>query len=268
MRGFLGIVTAGLLALGMTGAPVEARSLDDIIKSGVVRVGTYADQPPLSALNNKNELEGFDVDVANLIAKAMNVKLEIVTLTTEQRVPFLTADRIDISLGALTRTPSRALLVDFTIPLHSETVQVLTTENTPLKAWTDLNDPKYTLAAGRSTWTADMVKEKLPKAQTLLLEGPVDQVRAVAQGRASAIVDILATDMPFTKNYPDVKWRLVDAEIYNAWCGMGIKKGEEGLRNFLNVFIFDLHSKGVTQDLWAKWYGAPNPKAVPLDPNF
>lgn len=264
MRG----LAAAVAALSLSWGAAEARSLEEIISSGVLRVGTYPDQPPLSSLNSAGEFEGFDVEVGKLLAEQMGVTLEIVPLTVEQRIPFLTSGRIDMSLGALTRTPARALLVDFTMPLHSEAVTVLTREDVPISTWTDLNDAKFTVVQGRGTWTADMVAAELPNAQKVAVNAGADQVAALAQDRADAIVDVLDTFMVFTKNYPDVKFKVLEAEIYNAWCAIGVAKGESGLVNYLNVFLYDLHTSGKTQELWAKWYGAPNPLPVPVQPVF
>jgi polar amino acid transport system substrate-binding protein len=147
-------------------------------------------------------------------------------------------------------------------------VLVLTTEGNAITTWRDLNDPSQTLASGRGYWTTDMVKAELPNAKQDLYDAPADQVRAVAQGRATAIVDIIDTMMAFTTQYPDVKWKVIESEIYSAWCAIGVPRGEEGLKNFLNVVVYDMHASGKTQEFWAKWYGAPNPKPVPLDPNF
>ena len=113
-----------------------------------------------------------------------------------------------------------------------------------------------------------MVAAELPEAEQMLLDAPADQVRAVAQGRATAIVDIIDTMMVFTEQYPNVNWRVIESEIYSAWCAVGVPRGEEGLKNFLNVAIYDMHASGLTQELWAAHYGAPNPKPVPLDPVF
>ena len=55
------------LAAGM-GSTALARSLEDIIASGTLCVGTYADQPPMASLNNDNAYEGFDIDAADHIA--------------------------------------------------------------------------------------------------------------------------------------------------------------------------------------------------------
>jgi polar amino acid transport system substrate-binding protein len=268
LRHWYGSVLAAIAALALTGPAAQARSLEEIISSGTLKVGTYADQPPLSSLNDAGGYEGFDVDVATLLAKQMGVTLEIVPLTPDQRVPFLTSGRIDMSMGALTRTPARALLVDFTIPLHSEAVAVLTREDVAINIWKDLDAADFTIAQGRGTWTADMVAAELPAANKVMVTSGADQVAAVAQGRADAIVDVIDTFMVFTKNYPDVKFKVMDAGIYNAWCAIGVPKGDSGMVNFLNVFLYDLHSSGKTQEIWAKWYGAPNPTPVPVQPVF
>ena len=65
------------------------------------------------------------------MAQALGTKVEFVTTEAAQRVPFLVSNRIDIALGALTRTPERAKLVSFTVPLHSEAMGVITTDMSP-----------------------------------------------------------------------------------------------------------------------------------------
>ena len=84
--------------------------------------------PAQQLLHDKNELEGFDIDVGNKIAEALKLKAEFVPTETPQRVPFLVADKIDISLGALTRSAERAKLITYTVPLHTEVMAVLTTD--------------------------------------------------------------------------------------------------------------------------------------------
>ena len=189
-----------------------------------------------------NEFEGFDIDVGNKIAEALGVKAEFVPTETAQRVPFLVADRIDISLGALTRSSERAKLIDYTVPLHTEAMGVLTTDKVAAAKWTDLDTDQVTLVNMRGNWSVDFLKEKLPKSKVLLVETNADTVRALAQGRADALVENIDFFMAFTKNYPDVKWRTLDDTIFVAYCAIGIGKGNAGLQNFLNILLYELHS--------------------------
>jgi polar amino acid transport system substrate-binding protein len=125
------IAAQGLAAVLTVAALVgvaEARSLDDMIKAGVIRIGVNPNFPPNSSYNDKNELEGFDIDVGNKIAEALKLTAEFVPTETPQRVPFIVSDKIDISLGALTRSSERAKLITYTVPLHTEVMAVLTTD--------------------------------------------------------------------------------------------------------------------------------------------
>ena len=77
---------------------------------------------------------------------------------TPQRVPFIVSDKIDISLGALTRSSERAKLITYTVPLHTEVMAVLTTDKAGITNWKQLDDPKFTLANMRGNWSVDYLK--------------------------------------------------------------------------------------------------------------
>lgn len=268
MNRLVSIIAAGALSLATLIAPAQARKLDEILSSGVIRIGINPNSPPMSSYGRDNQLEGFDIDIGNAIAGAMNVKAEFVPTEVAQRVPFLTAERTDISLGALTRTPARALLIDFTVPLHTESMSMLATDKLPLKSWTELNDEKYTYVTVRSTWTVDFLKDKLPKAKVLLVDANPDAVRAVAQGRADAMVDLLDFYWGFTKNYPSVKWTRSSDTVFTAFDAIGTQKGNEGLVQFLNTELYSLHTDGTVGKLWEKWFGTPMLVPVPVQPFF
>jgi polar amino acid transport system substrate-binding protein len=259
---------AMVAALAMGGAAAEAKSLDDIIKAGVIRVGINPNFPPMSSRGSDGNWEGFDIDVGNKIADALGVKAEFVPTETPQRVPFLVADKIDISLGALTRTAERAKLIEFTVPLHTEVMAVLTTDKVTVGDWKELNDAKYTLADMRGNWTVDWLKQNLPNAKVSLTDTIADTVRLVGQGRADAIVENIDFFMAQTKNYPDVKWKVLPKTIDVSYDSIGVGRGNYPLRDALNIVLYSLHSGGFVNDTWQKWYGAPMLVKVEASPYF
>ena len=261
------LVTGVALAAALLPA-VQARPLEEILKSGVIRIGINPNSPPMSSMGAGNQYEGFDIDVGNAIAKGMNIKAEFIPTEVAQRIPFVTSNRADIMLGALTRNPSRALVIDYTLPLHTESMSMLSTSKLNLKSWQELNNEKYTYVTVRSTWTVDFLKEKLPKAKVLLVDANADAVRAVAQGRADAMVDLLDFYMAFTKNYPNVQWKRSSDTVYTAYCGIGVAKGNEGLVQFLNSQLYAMQSSGEVDQLWKKWFGQAMVVPVPHQPYF
>lgn len=262
------LLHASLVLLGLTAVSAEARPLNEIISSGTIRVGVNPNFPPMSSYGTSNQLEGFDVDIAKKLADALGVKVELVPTEAQQRVPFLVSDRIDISMGALTRSAERDKVIDFTVPLHTEAMATLTTEAVTAKTWKELNTPDITLANMRGNWSVDFLKEKLPNSKVLLVDTIADTVRAVAQGRANAIVENIDFFMKFTENYKNVKWRVINDTVFVAYCGIGVSEGNDGLRRILNTVLYDLHSSGVVNQTWEKWYGAPMLKPVEAQPFF
>lgn len=248
----MSIMVAGLALIGIS----EARSLDGIIKAGEIRIGVNPNFPPMSSYGKTNELEGFDIDIGNEIGDALGVKAKFVPTETAQRVPFLVSDKIDISLGALTRTVARAKLIDYTVPLHTEAMAALTTDKVDVDNWMDFNNEKYTLANMRGNWSVGFLKEKLPNAKVALVDTIADTVRSVAQGRADVIIENIDFFMGHTKNYPDVNWKVIPGTIFVGQCGIGVSKGNYSLRDALNILLYDLHSSNTINATWEKWYGA------------
>ena len=260
--------TALAIVMSFVAAPSEARSLDEIIKSGTLRIGVLPNSPPQSALGTTNEIEGFDIDVGNKLATTMGVKPEFVMTEIAQRVPFLVTDRIDISLGGLTRTPERAKLIAYTVPLHTESMAVLTTDKVDAKSWKDLNDEKYTYVLIRGVWAVDFLKENLPKAKVLLVDTVADTIRSIAQGRADALVENIDFYMAFTKNYPEVKWRVMPEVINTSFDGIGVAQNNDALVRYLDIVLYDLHSSGFVNETWEKWFKAPMTVKVVPNPYF
>lgn len=265
--GLFFVLLGALLGLAQP-AYAQVRTLDAIVKSGSLRVGVNPNFPPMSSYGMTNQIEGFDIDVAGKIAEELNVKLQLVPTATAQRVAFLSSGRIDIALGALTRTPARAKLIDFTAPLHTEAMSVLTTDRSTATSWQDLDDPSVTLVNMRGNLSVELLKERLPKAKTLLVDGNADTVRALAQGRADAMVENIDFFMKFTETYRNVKWRQLDDVIYVSYCGIGLARGNDDLRSFLNIVLFDLHSSGYVNERWEHWFGAPMTVPVVAQPYF
>src|SRR5579859_5924355 len=268
LKRLIGWCSIAVAAAAWLATPAAAKSLDDIIKAGVIRIGVNPNFPPNSSYGESNQLEGFDIDIGNRIATAMKVKAEFVPTETPQRVPFLVADKIDISLGALTRTAERAKLIEYTVPLHTEAMAVLTTDKVTVEDWKQLNDAKFTLADMRGNWTVDWLKENLPQAKVSLVDTIADTVRLVGQGRADAIVENIDFFMAQTKNFPDVKWRVLKKTIDVSYDSIGVQRGNYPLRDALNIVLYGLHSSDFINQTWEKWYGAPMLVKVEQSPYF
>ncbi|MBU6166145.1 MAG: ABC transporter substrate-binding protein/permease [Alphaproteobacteria bacterium] len=245
-----------LLLWLLLAGPVLARDLASIRAAGVLRVGVNPNFPPMSSYGPGGRLQGFDVAVAGELARRLGLGLELVPTEAASRVPFLVSGRIDLSLGALTITPERRALIDFSVPLHSEAMGVITTDRLPVARWQQLNRADITLVNMRGNQSVAVLAEKLPRPQRLLVDGNADTIRAIAQGRADALVENVDFFIGFTRNYPDVRWRVLPDPIFTAWCGIGLPKGQEPLRAAVDAALIAMHRDGTVNRLWQAAYGA------------
>lgn len=240
-----------LLALPIAG---HAGTLDEILSSKTLKVGVNPTLPPLGKFNEKNEIVGFDVDVATKLAEMLEVELEIVQVGSPDRIPFVASGKIDFVMGAMTRNPQRAKVIDFTVPAHTEVFGVLTTEDKPYKHWNELDDENVTLVQVRGTTPLKFIEENVPKAKVLLLDNYPDVIRALAQGRGDAMIDVVDF-VGEHMNKHDIKWKVVETPVNVYYCSLGVAKGNYSLRDWLNVALFELHRSGFIDETWKKWFG-------------
>src|SRR5215470_1436634 len=90
-----------------------ADELDDITKAGVIKVGIFEDFPPFSSAGPDLKPQGYDIDVIDLLAKGLKVKPELVGITGQNRIPFLTEHKVNL-LVSVGFSAERAKVIDFT----------------------------------------------------------------------------------------------------------------------------------------------------------
>ena len=253
--------------LGVCVSPVSARTLDEILKSGVIHVGVNPTLPPLGKFNDKNEIVGFDVDFAGELAKMLGVKLDVVQVGSPDRIPFVVSGKIDMVLGGMTRNPERAKVIDFTVPVHTEALGVLTVEGKPFASWKDLDKPDVTLVQVRGTTPIKFIEDNLKNAKVTQLDNYPDVIRALSQGRGDAMIDVIDYAGEYMAKY-QTKWKVLKEPIDVDYDGVGLAKSSTGLKDWLNVAIFSLHRGGKTAAIWKKWFGIDMLFPVETSPFF
>ena len=252
-------------AISLTDA--NARPLSEIQDSGVLRVGVNPTLPPLGKYDDKNEIVGFDVDFSEAIADMLGVKLEVVKVGSPDRIPFVASGKIDFVMGAMTRNPKRAQIIDFTVPVHTEVFGVLTLEGKPFQKWQDLNTGDITMVQVRGTTPLKFIEKNLPDAKVLLLDNYPDVIRALAQGRGDAMLDVVDF-VGEHMNKHKVDWKVLETPVNVYFCALGVQKANSSLRDWLNVAIFELHRTGVVDEMWRKWFGIDMLYPVGMSPYF
>ena len=126
----------------------KADAFEDILKKGVVRIAAPLDVPPFGSQNEKREPEGFDIELAGMVAKALGVKLELQQVTGANRIPFLLTDKVDIVISVMGLTPERAKQIMFTAPYADTQLAVFGPKSANVTSADEIGSLKVAAAKG------------------------------------------------------------------------------------------------------------------------
>jgi len=199
-RGFLPstmlrLIAPALVAMGTIGmAPANAQSGDsklfEVLKRGKVIVGVTSEVPPFGSVDDKGNLEGFDIDVARLVAKALFEdpnKIELKKIAFPARWNAVASGEIDFGIMVTTIWPDRLARVNFTRGYIRSGLSVLARSDAPIKTWQDLNKTQYTVAILDTPSERKLRAQFLPNAKEIILGSEADMLTAVRTGRAQAL---------------------------------------------------------------------------------
>jgi len=243
---------------GDTSAPAGSH-LAKIIKDGTIRVAVLADYPPFSVQNASGKLEGYEPDIAQKLADALGVKLELVSTDGAGRLPLLQSGRADINISSWTATNERAKAVGFTIPYVSSGALPLFKKSNPITSFADLAGKKIAVARGSTNDT--IVTQTYPKAQIVRFESIADAIAALKAGKVDATLEGQFTVQREVSGDPQLA--TLDAPpLRPSIISMGVLPSEQVLLNYLDNFVRNLTISGDNQELYHKWFKADLPAAV------
>jgi polar amino acid transport system substrate-binding protein len=249
-----------VLSLGLLQAAWADR-FADIQSRGVIRIGVPLDVPPFGSQNVNRQAEGFDVDMANMVAKAMGVKLELTQITGANRIPFLLTDKVDIVISVMGLTPERAKQIMFTAPYANTSLAVYGPKALAVKSAADLG--KYKVAAAKGTTQEIALSVANPSADIMRTEDDATAAAAYLSGQAQLFSTNSIVAIDLAKKNPNKEFDL-KFNIRQSPAHMGVKMGEHNLVRWLDSFIFYNTMNTELEKLHQKWLGRGMDPMQPL----
>jgi len=256
MRKIVALLTVALVALCSLASPVLADTLDEVKERGVLRVGMEPGYMPFELTNQKGEIIGFDVDMAKRMAKALGVKLELVSTAWDGIIPSLVTKKFDIIMSGMTITEERAKTVDFAQPyiIIGQTALIRADLAAEVKNWKDLDDPKYKIASKLGTTGEITTKKMLSKAQYFSYETEQEGIMETVNGK----VDAFIYDSPFNAvafaQKGQGKLVFLDQPFTEEPLGWAVRKGNPKFLAFLDEFLAESKNNGTYRKIYSKWF--------------
>jgi len=255
----LSIAVAAVAMMGVAQA-VSADALDDIKKSGKIRIAVDLGVPPYGMTDDKMQPTGSDIETAKALAKDWGLEFEHVPTTGASRIPALQTGKADLVISTLSVTPERAKVIDFSKGYAVLRTVIAAPKSVPLKSMADLDGK--TVGTVRGTTHDTQLTKEGPKGMKLVrYEDDATEAQAFLSGQ----VDIFSTAellvAPIDKKNParqvEVKFVL---DTFNL--AVGVKKDEARLLEEVNKWIATNLKNGKLDAIYKKYHGNGLPASI------
>jgi polar amino acid transport system substrate-binding protein len=234
--------------------------LQRAIDRGVLRVGVWLEAPPWGGFDADGRPDGSEVAIARLLARDMNLRLQLVRLRPEDRVAALEEDRCDVLAAALPMVGPTLGRVAFTLPHGRVTTVFAAPAGLRLDTAGDLVGRRVAMSA--DTVAFETAHARLPPGTTALFTRHLaDTMEALLLGEADVAVtyDWQLRDLRLAR--PDLD--IVPKLTVQSWShGLAAALGQPDLLRLLNIFLFLRGNDGSLAEIHARYFAAPLPEGL------
>ncbi len=249
--------TLGLAALTLAtaGAAHAQSALDDILKAKEIKVAIPTDFPPYGFVGTDLKPQGLDVEMANYIGAKLGVKVELVPVTSANRIPYLQTRKADLVISTLGKNPERERVIDFTAAYSPFFLAVFGPKAVAVKGPADLAGKSLSVTRG-SVEDMELVKVAPSGAEVRRFEDNNTTISAFVAGQVQLLAAGAQVAGAMMAKNPQLgtefKFVLKDSPNF-----IGVAKGEDKLRTKVNEIIADARKSGDLDKMAMKWLGRP-----------
>ena len=255
------LVMAGLMA-GYAQMAVAAEAarvapvLDRIVAKKELVVGTAASMPPLNMTMKDGQIAGMEIDLARLIAGALEAKLTLKQMPFNDLLPALQAGKVDMILSGMTITPTRNLKVAFVGPYLVSGKSILTKKAIieSMSEPSKINNPDKVLVALKGSTSQVFAEKVFPKAKLLLTDDYDQAVSMVREDKAQAMVADMSICQLSVYRYPEAELVTLQNALSYEPLGIAIPANDFLLINWLQNFLHTMEKDGSMGMVVDKWF--------------
>jgi polar amino acid transport system substrate-binding protein len=230
-------------------------TLDQILAAGKVRIAVPQDSQPFGFMGADGQPQGYDVDVAKLLAESLEVELELIPVTSQNRIPFLQTNRADLVISSLGATPERAKSIYFSIPYAPFYSGIYGSESQAVSEYSDLAGKTVGVTQG-SLEDLELTKRAPETIDIKRFEDNSTTTSALVAGQ----VDLIATGNTIAAQViQDNPNQSIENKFVmrNSPCFIGLRRGDLDMLQWVNVFVTHKRLSGELDELSEKWFGEP-----------
>ena len=240
-----------------------------LAEAGTIRVGTKYDQPLFGATGLSDQPEGFDVEIAKIIAGKLGIEPDGVTFSeapSAVREEVLEQDRVDMVVATYTINDRRKERVSFAGPYYIAGQDLMIrSDNTAITGPDSLRGANARVCSVAGSTPSETIKQYIDPANLVLF----DVYSKCADALRTNQVDAVTTDNVILLGLIDQsggQFKLVGEQFTEEPYGIGIKKGDVAFCEFINQTLKEAEADGSYQAAWEATAGKVAPEAPTLPP--
>jgi len=218
-------------------------------------VGFDADFPPMGFRDTDGKFTGFDLDLAEEVAKRLNVEIVKQDIIWDNKDNELEAGTIDMIWNGFTISEARKTEYEWTRPYMNNKQVVVVEKDSAYQTLADLAGKKVAIQGGSTA--VDAVAANPAFKDSITLVEVKDNLKALMElqtGATEAVaMDLIVADYTMTKN-PD-KYRILDEVLLTEVYGVGFLKGNTDLRDVVQACLDAMYTDGTFKTISEKWFG-------------
>ena len=250
------VASTFMIACGKKDEPVQAAAPALAPAPAAIVIGLDDHFPPMGFRDEKNEIVGFDIDLAREAGKRLGVEVTFKPIDWSAKEAELNGKRIDVLWNGLTITEERKANILFTKPYLENRQIIVVPEKSAINVKTDLKGKVVGVQDGSSA--VDAVNKDAETAKSLKeLKKFSDNVTALmdlSAGRLDAIVVDEIVGRYYVAKKPG-EYRVLDENFGTEDFGVGTRKDDTELMGKIDKALDDMKADGTAATISTKWFG-------------
>lgn len=250
------VLAAGMLCMASYGSAAPRESaIEKIVQRGTMRVG-FSSFVPWAMQDKNGKYIGFEIDVAERLAKDLGVKIQLVPTNWDGIIPALLSGKFDVIIGSMSITPQRMLSVNFSIPYDHAYVDMTLNKAKcrDIAAREDLNRKDVVIAVRTGTTAAAAAAKMFPRAALRMFNDEAPAVEEVLSGRAHAFVSSAPLPAMETLKHGDILEQKFATGLSMQPVAFALPKGDFDTLNVFDSWIRLVEEEGWLEERRQYWF--------------
>ena len=273
MRSILGTI----LLMSFLANPLSAQeiigTLEQIKKSGQIRIGYRLSEPPMSFKDQEGNPAGYSIDICrNIITEVekkigTSVKTKYIPVTANGRFKALNDNKIDILCGSTTKTLARSELVDFTQLTFVTGASLMTLKENKTLDSAGFEGTKIGVVQGTTTAVAlnKLFKETATNAQVILFNTAQEGIEALRKNKVDAFASDQVVLIGLALKENDPKNFLIKPDVFSFEpFALAVRRNDADFRLVADRVISELYRSKKIDEIYDKWIGKFAPIRLPI----